>query len=87
MFVVIPFIHLLNDEDTKGIIANENWYQGLRHMLGIYIQVAPVVPEEVPQAQQNPNLNVQRLPSRNREPISRQVSDCRLEVTISERRL
>ena len=35
MFVVIPFVHLMNDEDTKHIILVENWYQGLRHMLGI----------------------------------------------------
>ena len=36
MFVVIPFVHLMNDEDTKSIILEENWYQGLRHMLGIH---------------------------------------------------
>ena len=41
MFVVIPFVHLMNDEDTKTIITEQNWYQGLRHMLGIYNQVAP----------------------------------------------
>ena len=41
MFVVIPFLHLMNDEDTKTIITEQNWYQGLRHMLGIYNQVAP----------------------------------------------
>ena len=43
MFVVIPFVHLMNDEDTKTIIAEENWYQGLRHMLGVYTKVTPVV--------------------------------------------
>ena len=36
MFVVIPFVHLMNDEETKIIILEENWYQGLRHMLGIH---------------------------------------------------
>ena len=36
MFLVIPFLHLMNDEDTKAIICEENWYQGIRHMLGIY---------------------------------------------------
>jgi hypothetical protein len=36
IFVVIPFVHLMNDEDTKIIILEENWYQGLRHMLGIH---------------------------------------------------
>ena len=38
MFLVIPLIHLMNDEDTKGIIYEESWYQGIRHMLGIYNQ-------------------------------------------------
>ena len=41
MFLVIPFLHLLNDEDTKGIIFEENWYQGIRHMLGIYNEKEP----------------------------------------------
>ena len=36
MFVVIPFSHLMNDEDTKIIIMEENWFQGLRHMLGLH---------------------------------------------------
>ena len=41
MFLVIPFLHLMNDEDTKGIIFEENWYQGIRHMLGIYNEKVP----------------------------------------------
>ena len=41
MFLVIPFLHLMNDEDTKGIIFEENWYQGIRHMLGIYHEKEP----------------------------------------------
>jgi hypothetical protein len=41
MFLVIPFLHLMNDEDTKGIIFEESWYQGLRHMLGIYNEKVP----------------------------------------------
>jgi hypothetical protein len=41
MFVVIPFVHLMNDEETKAIIAEENWYQGIRHMLGIYNKKVP----------------------------------------------
>ena len=51
MFVVIPLLHLLNDEETKYIILEENWYEGLRHMLGIYKEKAPqngrrgVIPE------------------------------------------
>jgi hypothetical protein len=41
MFVLIPFAHLMNDEDTKTVITQENWYQGLRHMLGIHNTIAP----------------------------------------------
>jgi hypothetical protein len=41
MFLVIPFFHLMNDEDTKAIIFEENWYQGIRHMLGIYNEKVP----------------------------------------------
>ena len=41
MFVLIPFAHLMNDEDTKTVMTEENWYQGLRHMLGIHSAVAP----------------------------------------------
>ena len=36
MNIIIPFVYLMNDEETKGIIAEENWYQGLRHMLGVH---------------------------------------------------
>ena len=35
MFVLIPFLHLMNDEDTKTVITMENYYQGVRHMLGL----------------------------------------------------
>ena len=41
MFLVIPFLHLMNDEDTKTIICEENWYQGIRYMLGIYKEKVP----------------------------------------------
>ena len=36
VFVLIPFIHLLNDEDTKGIIFDEGWIQGIKFVLGLY---------------------------------------------------
>ena len=49
MFVVIPFVHLMNDEETKGIISEETWYQGLKYVLGVY--VPPTQPEERPQGQ------------------------------------
>ena len=35
MFIVIPFVHLMNDEETKGIIADEGLYAGLKSMLGL----------------------------------------------------
>ena len=35
MFIVIPFVHLMNDEETKGIIADEGLYAGLKFMLGL----------------------------------------------------
>lgn len=41
MFLVIPFLHLMNDEDTKAIIYEESWYQGLRNMFGIYNEKVP----------------------------------------------
>ena len=41
MFVLIPFVHLMNDEGTKTVITDENWYQGVRHMLGIHNDKGP----------------------------------------------
>ena len=38
MFFVIPVVHLMNDEETKQIIYERNWYQGFRHMLGVYTE-------------------------------------------------
>ena len=36
VFVVIPFVHLLNGEDTKSIIFEQGWIQGIKCVLGIY---------------------------------------------------
>ena len=36
IFVVIPFVHLLNNEDTKTIIFEHGWIQGIKYVLGIY---------------------------------------------------
>ena len=38
MSVVIPFANLMNDEKTKGIISEESWYQGVRYLLGVYVE-------------------------------------------------
>ena len=54
MFVVIPFLHLMNDEDTKTIVTEENWIRGLRHMLTMRNQVSPGIPNARPQ-QRNGN--------------------------------
>ena len=35
MFIVIPFIHLMNDEDTKTIITENGWLQGIQHMIRV----------------------------------------------------
>ena len=34
LFLLIPFLHLMNNEDTKGIISEFSWYQGMRHLMG-----------------------------------------------------
>ena len=42
IFLIIPFNHIMNDEDTKAVIADQGWIQGIRHMLNIRNQVEPV---------------------------------------------
>ena len=44
MTIIIPIVHLMNDEVTKGIIAEEGWYQGIRDLLGIYVHLVPDQP-------------------------------------------
>ena len=62
MYILIPFLHLLNDEETNGIITDENWYQGMRNLLGIY--VPPEKREEITQpdyiSKQNKNLSLSK---------------------------
>lgn len=41
MSIVIPLTHLLNDEDTKEIIFEENWYQGIRYLFGLRMKKSP----------------------------------------------
>ena len=36
MFLLIPIVHLMNDEDTKIIILEENWYAGVKHVFGMH---------------------------------------------------
>lgn len=42
MFLIIPFLHLMNDEDTKSIVLEEGWMNGIIHMLGLR-NTAPIV--------------------------------------------
>ena len=37
MFVIIPFLQLMNDDETKEIIFDENWFQAVKFVLGIYV--------------------------------------------------
>ena len=61
MFVIIPFLHLLNDEETNGIITDENWYQGMRNLLGIYVtpekRKETTQPDPIPEQNRNPSLS------------------------------
>ena len=41
MFLVIPFLHLMNDEITKAVIVEQGWYQGVKYMAGYHDQAAP----------------------------------------------
>ena len=39
--IVIPFIHILNDEITKGIVLEHGWIKGISYALGMYIPPTP----------------------------------------------
>ena len=41
MFLGVPILHLINDEDTKGVIVEKSWYWGVRHMAGFRHQITP----------------------------------------------
>ena len=32
MFIVIPFVHLMNDEETKVVIHMDGWIQGVKYL-------------------------------------------------------
>ena len=34
-FILIPFLHLMNDEETKLIILMENWFEGVKYVFGM----------------------------------------------------
>ena len=41
MFIFIPFIHLMNDVETKTVIAEQGWIKGLRRMVQVSSSVTP----------------------------------------------
>ena len=38
MFLVIPFCHLMNNDETKATIIERGWYQGVKHMAGFKVK-------------------------------------------------
>ena len=42
IFVMIPFIHVMNEEEIKGIVMDRGWTHGLRHLLGQLNKVYPM---------------------------------------------
>ena len=65
MFVILPFLHLMNDEDTKEIIYDETWFQAIKFILGIYVpsKVKPI--EEQPNRQNVRNEACNQRENRN----------------------
>ena len=61
--VVIPLVHLMQDDETKGIIAEENWYQGIRHMLGIH-QTKPTLLTNLQTVKDIRQKNQEELPQK-----------------------
>ena len=41
MFVFIPLVYFVNDEEVKGVIKERGWYQGLRYMIGMSNKIVP----------------------------------------------
>ena len=70
MSVIIPSIHLLNQEETKGIIFESGWYQGFKHVFGRYTvaenQNSPAYGSR--NNTNNHNLNMQRRKSLSQDP-------------------
>ena len=79
MFVVIPFIHLLNDEDTKQIIFSHGWIQGIKYVLGRN--------KDLQQGGDVANPGVTQGPKKNRNLPGRAFSPMIANLTTSQRRL
>ena len=53
-FLIIPAVYVINDEETRGVIAEENWYQGFRYILGMRNEVIPAAaPQSSPRRNNN----------------------------------
>ena len=54
-FLIIPLVYLINDEETRGVIAEENWYQGFRYILGTRTEIIPATaPQSSPRRNNSP---------------------------------
>ena len=77
MSVIIPSIHLLNQEETKGIIFENGWYQGFKHVFGRYTeaecQKRPVNGSS--NTTNNRNLNMQRRKPLSQDPNLQQPTN------------
>ena len=51
--IIIPAVYIINDEETRGVIAEESWYQGFRYILGIRNQIIPATTPPPPRRNQN----------------------------------
>ena len=51
--IIIPAVYIINDEETRGVIAEEGWYQGFRHILGMHNQIIPASTPPAPRRNQN----------------------------------
>ena len=79
VFLLIPFIHLLNDEDTKGIIFDRGWIQGIKFVLGIHKDLLPGEEDASSGAIQNPRKDRNMPPNASSHTIA--------NLTTSQRRL
>ena len=51
--IIIPAVYIINDEETRWLIAEEGWYQGFRYILGMRNQIIPVATPPSPRRYQN----------------------------------
>ena len=42
IFVLVPFIHIMNKEEIKEIVMDRGWFQGLTHLLGQFNRINPI---------------------------------------------